>query len=233
MLAGVLALSMTVGPLDRRKTASRCTSCKSAHLKVGSGRQRAEAHADEGLQCSGTTPCENCLRRQRRCEFPSRDLTIKIDAASISKLHRRSSETTRTDCSLVISPALDTQRQYVSAFFQVFIPQNNFTGKPSSFGVLLEGRLALDESLLSIVSAIGALQTSNTYKPRFEQRSVDAFHHYKAAVTSLRTQLNQDGGQRWLELMWTTFLLGLFELRALLAGLMNSFVVDGELAHLR
>lgn len=163
----------------------------------------------QSLQCSGGKPCENCLRRQKHCELPARDLAIKLDLQTPSLLLEVRNGFRNIPLSQ--SPPFDKQTRYVSGFFKGFLARNSFTGRPPSYCLGMQGGLASLDSLLNIVSAIGALQTPGIGQSLRGFQAVDALYYYKAAVASLQTEITQSKSDVWPQLAWSIFFMGLFE----------------------
>ena len=146
-----------VGPFDRRRHLLRCIPCASSHLKAGETHILTTSRTDlQSLQCSGGKPCANCLRRQKHCELPTRDLAIKIDRQTPSHLLEVCNGFRIFPLSQ--NPPFDKQTCYVAGFFKSFLAKNSFTGRRPSYCLGMQGSLASLDSLLNIVSAIGALQ---------------------------------------------------------------------------
>ncbi len=165
----------------------------------------------KSLQCSGRTPCEHCVRRQKHCELPARDLAIKLDHESSN--HSTGIRNGPRNTLLSQKPSLDKQLLYVSGFFRIFLAKNSFSGRPSSYRLDVQGCLTSLDSLLNIVSAIGALQARGMSRSLQGHQAVDALHYYRAAVVSLQAEILQSGSQSWLRLAWSIFFMGVFEVR--------------------
>jgi hypothetical protein len=113
------------------------------------------------------------------------------------------------------SPSLDAETVYVLAFFKDFLPRNNFTGRMSSPWLSIQGHLSSHKSLVSIVCAIGALQSAKIHRSTERHLVSDALRCYTTAITTLRNQIARTKNCDLLQLSWSTFLLGLFEVRFL------------------
>ncbi|KIW14326.1 hypothetical protein PV08_07108 [Exophiala spinifera] len=185
---------MTVGPFDLRKRRSRCVQCSSSHLK-----------------CSGEVPCGNCTRRGKVCSPPTQDNTIKVTTKH-AKPPNSPAPQQQVIWALARPVAVDKQSLYVVEFFDKFLERNSFTGRPQSSFPAVRSVLEGNQSLLNVISAIGALQVSR-WRPATCTRR-DALVNYRDAVTALQSEIECAAGSRHaiVGLSWSTLFLGLFEL---------------------
>lgn len=143
-----------------------------------------------------------------------RDLSITLDL-STNRSELSKGIVSKAQNSPSRSPSLDAETTYVLAFFKDFLPRNNFTGRLSSPWLSIQGHLGSHESLVSIVCAIGALQSARTHQSTKRELVSDALRCYTTAITTLRNQIARAEDCDLLHLSWSTFLLGLFEVRFL------------------
>ncbi|UPK94835.1 hypothetical protein LCI18_005770 [Fusarium solani-melongenae] len=223
---------MPLGPFDRRKKRSRCLACSASHLK-----------------CSGTFPCSNCQRRQIVCDFSpvlNKVARIKIDHGN----HATAVGLVKSDCrhapQLVITPRVD-RASYFFRYFDTFLLRNKFTQKnifPTDIVELIQ-RSSSGEYLRDAVLSLGAMQATKTRSAEGIDSTESyrfAVNHYSKSVAGLRTALNQFASLPNLRhsILWTTHLLGLFELMSdttgqgwvqhLVHGTSNALVATGPLA---
>lgn len=158
------------------------------------------------LQCPGNLPCANCVRRGLLCSRNKTDTTIKLADCQQSVVN-----TFR--CTRL--PSTTDRDLYISEFFTSFLGQNEFGGRPRSLTFSLQHGLAQNESLISSVSAIGALQRSRHQAQTKASYLRDALAWYNSAIYALRAELQSIDGPGLQQLLWPTFLLGLFEVRYL------------------
>ncbi|KAI8715964.1 Zn(2)-C6 fungal-type domain-containing protein [Fusarium sp. LHS14.1] len=224
---------MPLGPFDRRKKRSRCLACSASHLK-----------------CSGTLPCSNCQRRQIICDFSpvlNKVARIKIDHGN----HATAVGLVNSYCrhappKLVITPRAD-KTSYFFRYFDTFLLRNKFTQKnmyPTDIVELIQ-RSSSGEYLRDAVLSVGAMQATKSRSAE----SIDsqesyrfAVSHYSKSVAGLRSALNQFASLPNLRhsILWTTHLLGLFELMSdttgqgwvqhLVHGTSSALVATGPLA---
>lgn len=144
-----------------------------------------------------------------------RDLSITLDAGKTpTKDDSTRREVARTPPKLsTVRPALDVETVYVLAFFNDFLPRNNFTGRSASPWLSIQSHLTSHAGVVSIVCAIGALQRAKNHQPAERHLVSDALRCYTTAITNLRHQIVTAKDGDLLRLSWSTFLLGLFEVR--------------------
>ncbi|KAM6520181.1 hypothetical protein FALCPG4_013734 [Fusarium falciforme] len=223
---------MPLGPFDRRKKRSRCLACSASHLK-----------------CSGTFPCSNCQRRQIACDFSpvlNKVARIKIDHGN----HATAVGLVKSDCrhapQLVITPRAD-RTSYFFRYFDTFLLRNKFTQKnifPTDIVELIQ-RSSSGEYLRDAVLSLGAMQATKSRLAEGIDSTASyrfAVSHYSKSVAGLRTALNQFASLPNLRhsILWTTHLLGLFELMSdttgqgwvqhLVHGTSNALVATGPWA---
>ncbi|KPA37341.1 hypothetical protein FLAG1_09841 [Fusarium langsethiae] len=200
------AMKMPVGPFDGRKKRSRCLACAKSHLK-----------------CSGNSPCSNCLKKQIACTFETqKPIKIYIDHAESDR---------RIDARLACpvpcrsaSPQMgislsNDQNYYLSHYFNTFLQRNIVNPTTEGFNDVVN--LMKDKVpcgfLHHAVLSIGAMQAVklNSSEGIDPSKAYSlAVGHYSMSVRGLRQTLDQFH-QRPSSLhyvLWTTHLLGLFEL---------------------
>ncbi|RGP71699.1 hypothetical protein FLONG3_7003 [Fusarium longipes] len=196
---------MPIGPFDRRKKRSRCFACAASHLK-----------------CSGSFPCNNCQKKRVSCTFekqkPDR---IRIDYAESGKKSNREAVPILLRSSapqLSISPSA-VHTYYLSHYFDTFLKRNTINPhtKVSIDVVQLMKDQVSGDFLHHAVLSIGAMQAVKLNSSEGIS-SIKAYNlavgHYSKSVQGLRQALDQYN-QLTSSLhcvLWTTYLLGLFEL---------------------
>ncbi|KAM0496623.1 hypothetical protein ACHAO3_008956 [Verticillium nonalfalfae] len=193
--------------------------------------RRGSARASES-GCSGSNPCTSCLKRKLTCVFPSqmtakRGKAITLDQGkhltqitfAVSSSSSSSSSTPPVVFTPSPSPPLPDPTAHALSLFTVFITRNSFTGQPMTYLADLPPLLSPSSPLLPALHALANLQLR---RPR------PALEAYGAAIVSLRhtlasapaasvptsgaaTPASAADATR-TTVLWTTFLLGLFEL---------------------
>lgn len=231
---------MFVGPFDGRKKRSRCQACSTSHLKVTYTLLLFDLsilfNANPCvIQCSGQAPCTNCERRHVACIFGS---TTQRKSSNIILLERGEQKTPATfksylgtrkkqspsssGSSLVSSPSRLTDNALSFLYyFDVFARRNNFTGKQHLFSDEmkqlsgLHSHAYLMDAMLSI-GAIQAVKLNACDAPPRNECLTTALEHYSKSIIGLRDAINSPhkrDDDRQNTVLWTTLLLGLFEVR--------------------
>jgi hypothetical protein len=159
-------------------------------------------------QCEGGTPCNYCSRTQRTCLPQSLvpDGYIFVAATQVKRAQTAS----------ISSPRPDDDSVYLD-LFAAFLRRCQFTS----------GFIHVDRDLFDLVHsspllqdlalAIGALEASKRascsplHVPGRARAS--AFTCYGKALKALREQLAMPGAADREDVLWSTFLFGLFEVR--------------------
>lgn len=118
---------------------------------------------------------------------------------------------------LVITPRAD-KTSYFFRYFDTFLLRNKFTQKnifPTDIVELIQ-RSSSGEYLRDAVLSLGAMQATKTRSAEGIESQESyrfAVNHYSKSVAGLRTALNQFASLPNLRhsILWTTHLLGLFE----------------------
>lgn len=204
-------------------------------------------------QCDGANPCNNCHRRKITCNYQKANSLIKLDQSKVKTVvsfsnKQKSSATVPTPQVLIPSPTAFNRHIY---YFDIFAQRNNFVANTVSYDFDVKVLLGTEPGhyLVHAVTALGALQSSRlsiTTSPDDSQAAIKA---YSSSVAALRETMAQTSSPSHLHVLWTTLLLGLFEVRALLhwvptpgslavesnltcLQLMNSDSGDGWLVHM-
>ncbi|KAM5350181.1 hypothetical protein ACJ41O_006686 [Fusarium nematophilum] len=204
--------------------------------------------SEETVACSGTLPCSNCQRRQINCDFSS---TIKSNAlidmgngepagkpATLPPGYRFQAHLQR--------PKAD-ETLYMFNYFDAFLLKNKFNQRSVFSADIID--LTQDSTsgtyLRDAVLSLGAMQAVKVGSPEGmnpSQSYAFALNHYSKSVAGLRGALGQfEASPGSLEsILWTTHLLGLFELMSdstgqgwvqhLVHGTASALVAAGPLA---
>ncbi|KAH7309877.1 hypothetical protein B0I35DRAFT_398061 [Stachybotrys elegans] len=203
---------MPLGPFDKRRKQSRCEFCSKTHRK-----------------CTGLQPCSECLKRALPCSYADKKATgrdvIRIDAGIHSNAADFASWRPRHPAgnpSPVGQPALPYGSLLV--LFDRFAARNNFIGKGrNAFASQLKAVSSLSSHpyVLDAILAIGAIQGTKEMPiddKRRQRFQFCAIHYYTEAVAKMGRQLavvpKVTIGSEKESFIWTTMLLGLFELAA-------------------
>ncbi|OBS17644.1 hypothetical protein FPOA_09380 [Fusarium poae] len=182
-------MRLPVGPFDGRKKRSRCAACAKSHLK-----------------CSGNYPCNNCRKKQISCTFETqKPMKICIDyAESGDKIDATLDvSVTRSGPSSQMGMNLSNNHtQYLAKYFNTFLQNNIVNPRTNGFTdvVSLMKEEVVGGFLQHAVLSIGAMQAVKLNS--FE--GIDASKAYGLAFHRLPSSLHC--------VLWTTHLLGLFEL---------------------
>ncbi|KAK0385723.1 hypothetical protein NLU13_6900 [Sarocladium strictum] len=203
---------MPTGPFDRRSRRSRCSACASSHLK-----------------CDGASPCNNCQRRNVACTYHREKLLIKLDESkmkTIVSFSNRKQTQSSAPTPQVLVPSLSTLSRYLY-YFDIFVQRNNFVASTASYDLDVKSLLGTEPGcyLVHAVTALGALQSSRLSLATSHDDSRTAIKAYSSSVVALREAMAQLTAPSRLHVLWTTLLLGVFEL-------MNSESGDGWLVHM-
>lgn len=202
-------------------------------------------------QCSGQAPCSNCERRHITCIFGS---TTQKKSFNIILVERGEQKTPATfkpyngtrkkqspssSGSLIVSSPLRLTDNALSFlyYFDVFAQRNNFTGKQHLFADEvkqlsgLHSHSYLMDAMLSI-GAIQAVKLNASNVPSRNECLTTALEHYSKSIIGLRDSINsprkRDDDSRQNAVLWTTLLLGLFEVKNML-GICQIYFYNDEL----
>ncbi len=128
---------------------------------------------------------------------------------------------------LMQSPSIEATCRYLY-YFDLFIRKNTFnTGYPT-YDTEIRKALGTDNEnhLVQAVLAVGALEASKSNAMRPAEASIHRsdIHHglmsYSSSVTALRDVMKYAGVPSRIQVLWTTLLLGLFEVSGMITSLM-------------
>lgn len=172
------------------------------------------AHRRTNLfQCEGGFPCTYCVRRNQICQAQDK----KGSSANFQFV------STTWECRHVARKQLSTlvpeETDIFFKYFLAFIQRCQFTRRCASIGQDLVPLIQSSPHLLHIATAIGALEASRRGSSRafYEQQSphLIAFSSYHKSILAIRASLSCKGVAQREDILWGTFLLGLFEVRQL------------------
>ncbi|CAG5158150.1 uncharacterized protein ALTATR162_LOCUS5008 [Alternaria atra] len=179
-----------LGHLDKRKKVTRCQSCLSRRIK-----------------CEGGIPCRYCVRNDKDC-LPQTVVHGEIKFIAVTEIAPVSStmpsQLSRQDDDVYLD------------LFAAFIRRCQFTSGFVSVDSDLISLIYTSPLLHNLAVAIGALEASRrvscskTYESRTAQ--VVAFKSYGRAIAALRSRLTITKALHFEDVLWGSFLLGLFEL---------------------
>ncbi|KAH6652938.1 hypothetical protein BKA67DRAFT_568030 [Truncatella angustata] len=202
---------MALGPFDSRAKRSRCLCCAESHLK-----------------CSREFPCKTCVRRNLVCKYPgdSSIQTITLDLGQHkTSMHYSNSVTNNAQVAynhlppLTQSPSSDSTHRYIH-YFGLFVQKNTFNPQCLSYDASIKSLLGTRGAcpLVQAVLAIGALEASKVEVNRpkeFSNYTSDvqfSLNSYSRAIITLRDYIDSLETPSRIQVLWTTLLLGLFEL---------------------
>lgn len=104
-------------------------------------------------------------------------------------------------------------------YFDIFAQRNNFVANSVSFDRDVKTLLGTEPGgyLVHAVSALGALQSSRLCLANAADDSQAAMRAYSSSVIALRESMAHSSPPPRLHVLWTTLLLGLFEVCTLTA----------------
>ncbi|KAF7713386.1 Fungal Zn(2)-Cys(6) binuclear cluster domain-containing protein [Penicillium ucsense] len=179
-----------LGPLDQRKRVVRCESC-----------------AVRKIKCTGGTPCDACIRRGKACR---RRTSEPPEAVFVFY-----EETKSQHASLPAQMSRNTASVFVDQFF-AFLSCNQFVPCFNTLGGALLPLVEQSSLLSSIASAIGALHASRRgFSARYSQADSPEFQAlqlYSRSIESLKGALAEAKVHGRDDVLWATFLSGIFEL---------------------
>lgn len=191
-------MKRAVGPLDKRKTVSRCQACAKRRIK-----------------CQGGFPCEYCNRTNKTCSPQAVATSTNLSGQFVAYAPRQ--QRAATAVALPIQIQSHDGEIYLNSFAEL-LHRCQFTKDFIHIGRDLLPLMHTSPALRDLGIAIGALDASRRVSTR---ASLDnnwpqcvAYRSYSRSLQSLRLQLQTKGVDMGQDVAWTTFLLGLFELMA-------------------
>ncbi|KAH7085021.1 hypothetical protein BKA63DRAFT_8151 [Paraphoma chrysanthemicola] len=201
-----------VGPYDgRRARRKRCDACVQRRIK-----------------CHGGSPCENCKRTNRVCKTPVKSqmterIFVSPKGKSLSSAVKNSprppflSITRGAEVSLPRPVSPKGLERYLPYFFASFLPMNIFTSDRVSMELdlidLAKTSPALRGAMYAVTASHGeqtcSIDLANVDVQSSIAESLEAYNH---SVCCIRKGIDANELLDDPSALWTTFLLGLFEL---------------------
>ncbi|KAF1932134.1 uncharacterized protein M421DRAFT_416861 [Didymella exigua CBS 183.55] len=193
-------MAQAIGPYDGRKARKkRCDRCVERRIK-----------------CVGGCPCLNCTKTNRACHTTTARKTtgpIFVHATQASFPHRGRSHVTETVVDLPAQTSPVSSDFYVTYFFTSFLYQNSFTGITPQIGTALSSLLHYSPELHDAINAISALHmTRNGYLNSIQDDKLAALKAYSRSVQRVQGRIVSKSFVCDPSSLWTTLLLGIFEL---------------------
>ncbi|CCF47799.1 hypothetical protein CH063_04285 [Colletotrichum higginsianum] len=184
------------------------------------GRKELPTSADQ-TECSGSLPCTRCQNRGIRCHFPEppssgNGTVIRLDRGKIHTVK----DFRATKPSRPHAPLPDKMSCYLF-HFDMFMRRNSFTGREPGFlsdvQSLVKGsaggrQIVPCQYLLNAMLALGAMQAVPHSAPGSQTSLRFAMESYLQSLADLRLAVSAFSSTQRDSILWTTFLLGLFEL---------------------
>lgn len=184
-------------------------------------------------QCSSQLPCNNCVRRHIQCNYASvetKELVILVDrgrnqtvpdcrlASSTTPSPKQGPHSYRQKAAVPRCQLTDEKLHHLY-FFDVFVLRNNFTGKGPSFGDDVKQLAGLHSGthLMNAMLSLGALQAVKLNQSSGASQRINistALQYYALSISGLRDALAATAhlqAESRHTVLWTTLLLGLFE----------------------
>ncbi|KAJ4984284.1 hypothetical protein SVAN01_10253 [Stagonosporopsis vannaccii] len=188
------------GPFDGRKARKkRCNRCVERRIK-----------------CVGGRPCLNCSRTNHLCHTtakPESTAWVFVHATktqdSDDKRARRKGDTVSLPRQI---PALRNET-HLTYFFTSFLSQNAFTSVSEQFRISLSSLIYGSVGLRDAINAISALHIAQM-RGATPTKGDDpaALHAYARSVKCIQAKITSGSIVRDPSSLWTTLLLGVFEL---------------------
>jgi hypothetical protein len=177
---------------------------------------------DRTHQCIGGRPCLNCTKTNRACETTTlrkNTAPIFVHATQISFSQRGRSHVREVAISVPAQAPSIKGDCYVTYFFTSFLYQNAFTGITSQFGTALLSLLHHSPELHDAVRAISALHiTQNGQSTLNYDDKLVALQAYSRSVQRVQGRIVSQSFIRDPSSLWTTLLLGVFEVNKYYRG---------------
>ncbi|KID63407.1 C6 finger domain protein, partial [Metarhizium hybridum] len=163
-------------------------------------------------QCQGGSPCHHCTRTGKTCE-------PQMPATSSDSFQFVAYESTRRTTPKLALPAAVNDREgtYLGHFVAV-IRNCHFTARFPLAATALLPVMRGHDHLSHVAVALGALDAHRRAQvgtsPDYPSPRTVAFTRYQRALASLQDELGSSDAPQRDDVLWTTFLLGLFELMA-------------------
>ncbi|KAG8355340.1 hypothetical protein FVEN_g6776 [Fusarium venenatum] len=187
-----------IGPLDNRKTLTRCQSCAKRRIK-----------------CQGGFPCEYCIRTNKTC-LPQAVTANKVKFVRC-KTFQSSSQVAKPPMHITARPDIT----YLD-YFDLFMQRCQFTKGSTNLASDLLPLLQSCAPLREVTIAIGALEASRRATVHIgSDRPAPinvAFGSYGRSIQKLQDRLQSSDALRCQGVLWCTLLLGLFELMTQVSG---------------
>ncbi|KAH7165166.1 hypothetical protein EDB81DRAFT_678820 [Dactylonectria macrodidyma] len=186
-----------VGPLDKRRRISRCQPCAKRRIK-----------------CEGGSPCQHCVRTNKTCEPQS---PVPHEIQFVAEQSPRHPSDTR------ISVQIHAVRDAVYLdHFVTFIQRCQFTAGFASATIDMLRCMNTSQPLHNLTMAIGALEASRRSSvrsdPLHDSPQFIAFGFYGRSIQALNHRLETRDALHRDDVLWSTFLIGLFELMTEASG---------------
>ncbi|EFY91084.1 hypothetical protein MAC_02970 [Metarhizium acridum CQMa 102] len=168
---------------------------------------------DAGDKCQGGSPCDHCTRTGKTCE-PQTPTTPRASFQFVAY-----EATRRTTPKLALPATVNNDREstYLGHFVAV-IRNCQFTARFPLVATALLPVMSGNSHLSHVAIAIGALDAHRRAQVGasrdYPSPRIVAFTRYQRALASLQDELGSSNAPQRDDVLWTTFLLGLFELMA-------------------
>ncbi|KAH6676752.1 hypothetical protein B0J14DRAFT_586248 [Halenospora varia] len=190
-----------IGPNDKRARVTRCEACSRRKIK-----------------CHGGFPCGYCTRTGIVCVPPqnlpqSRDIVfVHLNKPSSNKISTR----VRLSTAIPLDVPLDLDSKLSKHFFSVFLLANDFTAiRHFDFRLirqLWQSNSGLKNAVTAIVTLDASRRSQQLAHGKKDAAGVIALNAYRKALVSLQIDLEGQGILNSNACLWSTFLLGIFEL---------------------
>ena len=174
-------------------------------------------------KCSGGPSCLSCERTNRVCvtenPFTPSDFVFVGQKAKDPPFVLRTAKNINI-INLPLPGSIDRMgfERDTSYFFHVFLPMNILWSDDLQMQGELQHMMHCSSALRDATNAVAVLHRSlfeqiGGEKTASRQERVAALHLYSESVRSIREQILQNNSTGHASTLWTTFLLGIFEVR--------------------
>lgn len=182
-------------------------------------------------QCHGGTPCEYCQRIKKPCEFPIQPkaftpVFVSETARSLVQDQKNSSMQIETSyLPLLQAPTSDSHDRSIVYFFVTFLSTNNL---PTSRFPIADDLLHLIQNAPALRNAISAVAVQHGIHRRPKLAATNKYHalqSYSHSITHINVLIASNTFAQDPSALWTTFILGLFEVRSVTSSPFSSLLI--------
>ncbi|CAI6296015.1 unnamed protein product [Periconia digitata] len=174
-------------------------------------RKRCKACSKRKIKCQGGVPCEHCRKTSQPCQSH-----LPESKPALVFVSQKAQATTLGDIQKVLVRSSEFESD-LSYFTTCFLPMNLFSGhvlfQKSDLRAILRASPA-SEHAISAISSLHSVLAAQDKHAQIQTRGkfTKAMESYGQSVTSVQCLISNQKFQSESYTLWSTFLLGLFEL---------------------